>query len=444
MQYRTQPESELTIDGAKSSILEGRTKSTCSKIAHPSAARTRVSNFAAASVLACLSLSISTFASADIVGVGTFYNEVTPNPVFPFIPLPMEGSLTWNNESHTFLGSHTVNMGTLLGTSPTTGSIDNVFGFIDDVIFVSAISMSFSSSPVLSMGSSLGTATCENGTACNGTFDSKFALPIDSMSGTLVGTGSGQLPMLSSTITYSLLSDSICVTSPSPATCNGTFALNVFEAFPTSAGTSVAVSDSTTFYNPIIDEVVNVEFDIVFDDVTSGGDTIIQGVSISEVVVPANFATDVSGFRALFFEIQTTADFTDDVLICASAGDGDNDGLIDDTPFDECGLRLLHSEAGIFADRTLVLGDADCPVAPQDNSCGFDTDLQGIPCIDTTTGNQICGSVTSFSTFALALVPQLGVTPVPSLNPTSVLILSIVILVAMRTMTMRQKRDMAS
>lgn len=123
----------------------------------------------------------------------------------------------------------------------------------------------------------------------------------------------------------------------------------------TPAGTNVAVQpvDSTTGITPVR---------LTFDSVTTGGNTTLTTTSSG--------TAPTSGFQLgnppTYYEISTTATFSGSVTVCINYT-----GVSVD---DEASLRLYHYEGGAWVDVTTSLD---------------------------TTNNIICGSVTSFSAFAI-------------------------------------------
>ncbi|MFT4570543.1 MAG: hypothetical protein ACI91F_001420 [Candidatus Binatia bacterium] len=154
-------------------------------------------------------------------------------------------------------------------------------------------------------------------------------------------------------------------------------AKNRVESLPTNTGTNVVVNGISTFYNPITQAEEMVETTMTFDNVTRGGETTIIPVSNVAGGVAPRFALEVGGYRAVLFDVVTTAEFTGVVEICGPYPDADNDGLIDGPDgIPETDLFVLHNEGGTFVDRTSRRDTVD---------------------------NLICAEVTSFSEFAIAV-----------------------------------------
>ena len=123
----------------------------------------------------------------------------------------------------------------------------------------------------------------------------------------------------------------------------------------TSTGTNVVVQplDSTSGTTPVT---------LQFSSVTSAGNTTLT-TSGSGAPPPSGFQL---GNPPTYYEISTTATFSGSVTVCINYS-----GVSVD---DEANLRLYHSESGVWVDATTSLD---------------------------TTNDIICGSVTSFSAFAL-------------------------------------------
>ena len=118
---------------------------------------------------------------------------------------------------------------------------------------------------------------------------------------------------------------------------------------------------------------------ITFGNVSSGGDTTIEPVA-DGAPVPPNFE-----LLGTFYEVSTTAEWSQ-AQVCLFY---DDTGL---TVEDEQRVRLYHEEAGQLVDVT----DAGYP---------------------NTTGDVVCGTVTSFSLFGVLLTPYSWTGVLPPVNP---------------------------
>ncbi len=113
--------------------------------------------------------------------------------------------------------------------------------------------------------------------------------------------------------------------------------------------------------------------DLTFSTVGSAGSTTVTSLNVTPVTMPEGFSVlNVVG-NPVYYEVKTTAGFTPPVKVCLTYTDAQVMGV------DESTLRLMHEESGSFVDRTIG---------------GPDTDPSA---------NRICGSVTSFSQFAIGI-----------------------------------------
>ena len=110
---------------------------------------------------------------------------------------------------------------------------------------------------------------------------------------------------------------------------------------------------------------------LTFDTVTQGGNTTVTSLNVTPVTLPAGLL--VLNGNPVYYEIKTTATFVPPVKVCLTYTDEQVMGV------DESTLRLMHEEGGIFVDRTIGAPDTDAAL------------------------NRICGSVSSFSQFTIAI-----------------------------------------
>lgn len=221
-----------------------------------------------------------------------------------------------------------------------------------------------------------------------------FVGPITSFSGSLLAPLGSVALTLDGTYTY----DGTSLPSTTIAGCpvvglvnlfHTQVGLNAFQATPTGAGTNVAVSTAPTYTDPATGNPVTANVDITFDNVTSGGTTLVTATSSAAGDLTSNFAVDLGGYRATFIDVSTTATFTDNITICQHYNDSDNDGFVDGSTVPETSLRFLHREGGVYVDRTVS----------QD-----------------TVNNIICAQVTSLSPFVVG-VDLATPTPTPTAGP---------------------------
>ncbi len=134
---------------------------------------------------------------------------------------------------------------------------------------------------------------------------------------------------------------------------DGIGGLNAFQSTATGTGTNVALSTTSTYTDPNTGNPTSAAVDITFDNVTSGGSTLVTATSNAAGDLTNNFKVDIGGYQATFIDVTTTASFSNNITICQHYNDADNDGYVDGTGVLETSLRFLHSEGGTFVDRTL-------------------------------------------------------------------------------------------
>ncbi len=124
--------------------------------------------------------------------------------------------------------------------------------------------------------------------------------------------------------------------------------------------------------------------EVEFDTVVTGGTTSVVASTVGPLP-EQNFRLieDAAG-NATYYEIQTTATFTDSITLCFSWEEGDID------PADEPDVRLNH-----FSDS-----EAGCPTLPD---VPVWCDITTRPAYPDTVANMVCGETTSLSPFALFL-----------------------------------------
>src|SRR6185295_561295 len=126
---------------------------------------------------------------------------------------------------------------------------------------------------------------------------------------------------------------------------------------------------------------------LIFANVTTGGTTTASAIAPpAPAQLPQGFTIDAG----LSFDVSTTAQFTGGVTVCFNAAAFAGDAAA----FAE--LRVLHGEAGIFVDRTILP-----PAAPAPN---FAT-------------HTICASVSSLSPFVIGHTVTTEPPPTPSNQP---------------------------
>jgi hypothetical protein len=152
--------------------------------------------------------------------------------------------------------------------------------------------------------------------------------------------------------------------------------MNAFQTTATGTGTNVAVTTTATYTDPNTGNQTAANVDITFDNITSGGATLVTATSSAAGDLTSNFEVSVAGYQATFIDVSTTATFSANITICQHYNDTNNDGFVDGTGVPETSLRFLHNEAGVFVDRTIS----------QD-----------------TVNNIICAQVTSLSPFVIGV-----------------------------------------
>lgn len=111
---------------------------------------------------------------------------------------------------------------------------------------------------------------------------------------------------------------------------------------------------------------------ITYPEVITAGTTTVSAMSDAPGDLPGNVAIAVGGYRAVFFELQTTAVYdtsSGPIEVCFSYD-------LTGTPFQPSELQFLHRENGVFVDRTSRLDEAN---------------------------SKLCGALTSFSPVVLAI-----------------------------------------
>jgi hypothetical protein len=160
---------------------------------------------------------------------------------------------------------------------------------------------------------------------------------------------------------------------------SGVFAINAFLPVSTPTGTEVTTDlTDTTYFDSRTGLVVPIEATVTFDSVSSGGTTTLTATTAAAGTIPAEFAIDIGGFKALFLDISTAATHGGMTTVCLHYLDeAPADGVVDGTLVTEQSLRFLHEEGGTFVDRT----------------------LQPVDFVN----NNICAEVSSLSPFAVAV-----------------------------------------
>ncbi len=114
------------------------------------------------------------------------------------------------------------------------------------------------------------------------------------------------------------------------------------------------------------------DVDITYPQVLVAGTTTVSALSQAPGDLPTDLAIEVGGFRAAFFELETTAVYdtsSGPIEVCLPYDLGG-------APFLPSQLKFLHRENGVFVDRTSRVDEV---------------------------AHQICGALTSFSPVVLAL-----------------------------------------
>ncbi|MFZ1862999.1 MAG: PKD domain-containing protein [Polyangiales bacterium] len=224
-----------------------------------------------------------------------------------------------------------------------------------------------------------------------------FVTTVATISGALVGSGAGQLPteLNGAPITYAIDGDVLCL-SGAATDCDGTAYLNAFKGVGTDLsepGSKRTVTIKQVFADPSDPSgqtLLPIHLDIIYDEVVSAGFTTAVSSSQEAGTISSDFSLAALGFGPVFFDITTTAEFTDDVTVCFE---------YPETMTDECDLRLLHNADGgadEFVDVTLGEAHEDCPFVDAETTCANNL------CINTVT-HQVCGGATSLSPWTPAM-----------------------------------------
>lgn len=131
----------------------------------------------------------------------------------------------------------------------------------------------------------------------------------------------------------------------------GSFGMNAFQSVATVPGDN-DITTSTTFFNPVTNEEVDISLDISFGNVDGAGSTVVTAVSNVAGEISSNFAAAAGGYQVAYLDIVTTAEYTPPITICTTYADSNGDGIVDGTTVPEAALSFLHQESGEFVDRT--------------------------------------------------------------------------------------------
>ena len=350
------------------------------------------------SVLALGAALASPPAFATVVATGTLTAECDVNQTGLCC-----GTVAFDNASFDVFGTP-VNLGSSVGSVITTDT------FVPDFNPVTAggtFSGSFSSYP----SAGLLSFDAAGNFLCSGA--NPNCVPPVSFIGSLSNiAGSVGLP---AGLTYSEDGTAQYTTTTAPSTSGcpfalanvivGPYSINAFQPVTTPPGTDVNNSVSTTFFDSSTGTEVTVTSDITYSNVITGGETTITTVSNASGAIESKFAVDVAscsvsaqacasngdcpsgetcdGYHAVFFDISTTATFSGPVAICGHYPDEEpspvgGDGIVDGTSVEETKLRILH--------RPTPGGDFEDVTTSRD-----------------TVANVVCGEVTSFSPFVIAV-----------------------------------------
>jgi hypothetical protein len=325
-------------------------------------------------------------AVAAVAGTGTFTMTIdtTGSP-----PYPMSGTIIWNDEARDVFGQN-VN----LGTSVETMSVD---GFLTVVVpGTGTYTGTADGSPDLTF------AGPDGDYLSSGSSLYSFVNSAVGLTGDAVGFDPTDLPPDEGNpvdIAYTQDGAGTCSIVPGATICSGTLAMNAFAAVPVSTGLSFT-SINTSFFNPITGTEVPVSVGVL-GFAQSAGDFQVTATSRAAGSIASNFAIEVGGWKAAFFDITGTAVYSGTRFVCTTYPDADQDGVVDGTEsanggmgISECDMRLLHNVGGAFQDVTLQQGS----IPPcEEIACTGESPR----CIDTV-GNSVCGQTGSFSPFVAA------------------------------------------
>lgn len=186
---------------------------------------------------------------------------------------------------------------------------------------------------------------------------------------------------------------------------SGEFGMNAFQPVATPTGSGVTIESTTSFFNSISGQSVDLQIDVGFAAVGAPGETIITATSNSSAALSSNFAASVDGYQAAFLDIQTTAMIAPPITVCSTYPDADHNGILDGTSVPETALRILHGEGDpvTFVDRTVsqnvttneICAEVDhlSPFVTVVNLCGNGTINGGETCDDgNPDGNDGCSA----------------------------------------------------
>jgi hypothetical protein len=342
---------------------------------------------------------------ADPAGTGTFTITISR------FDGSASGELFWDDVAFDVFGSPQVNLGDSVGPMFISGgSFSSASGSPPSGTFSTGF---LSLMPGVLRLAAEGDYVCPQspGPQCEdqaplppfgGSFDASFVGDVTALLGTLIDDGT--LPT-GPDIFYTIDGSALCALHlvVEEFQCPiGTIALNAFRGIYTPTGPDVSVTVDTSFFNPKSGDEVPVHIDVTYAEVTGDGHTVVTTTSQAAGELSSNFAVEVGDFKAVFFDVSLSGgSFNPPVRICTLYPDEDDDGIVDGSDIlgpsaQECDLRIVHEEAGVFVDRTLAASDPACPavdLCPEEPG-------EEIPCIDVA-ANEICAELPDLSVSAV-------------------------------------------
>jgi hypothetical protein len=271
-------------------------------------------------------------------------------------------TITVQPVAETFQGIFTFTGGplaTTVTTMPFTGTLD------DANLQTSSVEFDLVAATVIPPRSvrAAGVAVCDNPACGAGT--GTFVGGITNVIGTLLPPG----PDYRLDGTVALTGNFLLLTG------SGTFGINAFAPIPTTSGPLASISTGVrTFYNSLLEANDEFRVDVQFLNVAANCSTQVTGLSQVAGYPPA--------LDRLGAFVNVTTDCTyGSALVCVHYDDEDTTGI------DESTLLLVHRAAGTFTDITTMRDLAN---------------------------KRVCGMVSTFSPFAIGVIPTASTTTTTS------------------------------
>jgi Cys-rich repeat protein len=274
--------------------------------------------------IALCNLASTGIARADSVGSGTFLVNLVLDGNGG---ASLTGTMTFSDTTYTPF-QVPVNLGTAVGSASMNGQVD------------------LSTLPQ-------GTFTFHATSASSGALDfdagSDFLCSVDgclarvSFVGGLsnvVGTALAGLP---AGVQYTIDGTAVPVSMPGGLHYQADFGVNAFAPASTPAGTNVGVSVGTSFFYSPLHQVLPLQVDVTYADVSSAGSTLVTLSSNVAGTISSSFALGAFGAPVVYVDVSTTAATAGPYTVCLHT---------DSVAGAQQAIRILHRENGVFVDRT--------------------------------------------------------------------------------------------